>query len=502
MRYTFRDPRNGNLKYKRELPDGKWFSRSFRTTDQKVADQKWSQADVEYNALAQTLRIAQSYTESKNLRRDKFWSACARFMVAMKSAHGGTLPRPGAGEVPIETRHTSHPFSFVRSNFLAWAEHNDPDAVAVFHMGDKTTDQLFHLGLVGSYFVVSELERLQGPAPVLVGTPIVPAELPELGPNEHTLAVLFERWKAETDPAESTQDDVKRAMAIFQAANPPSDPESPRTVEQISRKHVQKMRDALAGGKLGNVTRNKRIAGVSILMGQAVREFWIDSNPCVGTKFEVKDGERVKREEFRRDDIQAWMQHPAFTRHEFGPYGWSEYWIPLLAMWHGMRRNEVGLLETTDIQKRDQIWTIDINGKIGGGKGKKLKTASSRRCIPLHPALIRAGALDWIKTLPAGRLFQNCPVERDGSIGCISKFVREQLDACGISSDLSLHGARHTFRTFARGTEPAIPEKTIDDIVGHAATNQGGRYGETPLRAMALALAQIDLGAEPKPFNA
>ena len=81
----------------------------------------------------------------------------------------------------------------------------------------------------------------------------------------HTLQDVFERWTRETNPAEATKGDVRRAMTIFTAANPVSDPESPRTVEQITRKHVQRMRDALGKRNLTNQTRNKRIAGMSIL---------------------------------------------------------------------------------------------------------------------------------------------------------------------------------------------------------------------------------------------
>jgi|HubBroStandDraft_6_1064221.scaffolds.fasta_scaffold6092713_1 hypothetical protein len=40
--------------------------------------------------------------------------------------------------------------SFVRSNFLAWAQDNDPEAVAVFEMGDKTEEPLFPAGSVAA----------------------------------------------------------------------------------------------------------------------------------------------------------------------------------------------------------------------------------------------------------------------------------------------------------------------------------------------------------------
>ena len=288
-------------------------------------------------------------------------------------------------------------------------------------------------------------------------------------------------------------------MTIFTQANPESDPESPRTVEQITRKHVQRMRDALGKRNLSNQTRNKRIAGMSILFGQAVREFWVQSNPTNGVKFEVKDGDRKKRKAFERDEIKAWMNHPCFSQHQFDAYGWSEFWIPLLCLWHGARRNEIGHLLTSDIRKIDGIWIINIDGRVGGGDGKKIKTAASRREIPLHPKLIEIGFLRWYRTLSPGRLFDNCPIERDGSIGCISKIVRAQLDQVGADSGLSLHSTRHTFRTLPH--DLAIPKEIIDAIVGHAPTSQGGRYGDVPLRTKLKAISRINLGSLPKPYE-
>ena len=358
-------------------------------------------------------------------------------------------------------------------------------------MGDMNQDQLFSTGLVAAYFTLSELERIQ------------PGELraqnaPEWAgePTEgHTLEQVYERWVIETDPAQSTMSDVRRALGLFSEANP-----EPLVIEQITRKHIQRLRDLLGEREISNQTRNKRIAGISILMGQAIRLFWVETNPTVGVKFDVKDGERTKREAFERDEIRAWMHHPVFTQHQFGSYGWSEFWIPLIALHHGMRRNEIGQLLTSDIRKVDATWVINIDGKIGGGDGKKLKTASSRRVIPMHPVLAKARFPEWVKTLPPGRLFENCPIEGNGSIGCVSKFVRDQLDQMKIDPELSLHGARHTFRTFARGLEPPIPEEVTDAIVGHAGGQQGRKYGNVPLKVMARAMVRINFGVAPKPY--
>jgi hypothetical protein len=98
---------------------------------------------------------------------------------------------------------------------------------------------------------MSELERLQPPAPVAVSA--IPS-------GQHTLEQVFADWVEKTSPAEASKADVKRAMLIFGKSNPEVDPESPRTVEQITREHVQRMRDMLSKMNYVSQTRNKRIA--------------------------------------------------------------------------------------------------------------------------------------------------------------------------------------------------------------------------------------------------
>src|ERR1700682_1997928 len=216
MRYTSVDHRTGNHVYRHALPDGTRFVRSFKTSDYKVAEQQWSAVDAEYNALAQDQKITKRYVESKDARRERFWNAAARWLISMKTANGGTLPRPSNVELPTETRVTGHPFAFVRKNFLTWAEHNDPDAVKVYRMGDMNQDQLFTTGLVAAYFTLSELERIQ-PGEVRAQNAPEWAGEPTQG---HTLEQVYERWVGETDPAQSTMSDVRRALGLFSEANP------------------------------------------------------------------------------------------------------------------------------------------------------------------------------------------------------------------------------------------------------------------------------------------
>jgi integrase len=500
------DRRSGNWLYKRQLPTGKTFVRSFGTTDLKTAETKWSEFDIEYNDLAGGERTRARYRNDNQARRAKFLGSVARFLIAEKAKNGGKLRE--------FTRHLVEESAFddsmmtatnqVRTRFFEWAEQHDPDALTVFEMRDMRHLEFFHQGVAAAYMVMMELEKLQGPTAVAIATPAIPDSVPDAPEDGHTWEVMFQRWVRETKPAETSQADVKRAIKMFEEANAE---DLPRVIEQVTRAHVSKMRAKLSETNLSNDTRNKRLAGMSILCGQALREFMIDSNPFLGTKFDIKDGERTKRESFTKDEYKRWLSIPTFTRHKFGPYGASEFWIPLLCIAHGMRRGEAAQLFTTDIIREDGHWCLNIDGVVGSISGitpthgivRKIKNTGSRRRIPIHPMLTKAGFLDWVKSLPPGRLFPQCPQEADGSFGCVSKFTRLQLDEARLDPGLSIHCARHTYRTYSREAE--IVEEVTDSIVGHAGNGQGRKYGKVPIRTKAKAMARVQIGAAPKLYR-
>jgi hypothetical protein len=163
LKYMFRD-RSGNWLYKRQFKDKGWYNRSFRTTSETKAIALWPKANAEFERLNQQRIVQLQYKFSKDKRRGKIWASMARFLLDQRKANGGRLSRPDHIYEPVETRVSSHPFSFVRSAFLSWCRDNDPDAEAVFRMGDMIEEPLFRTGIVAAWFIVSEMERMDDKA--------------------------------------------------------------------------------------------------------------------------------------------------------------------------------------------------------------------------------------------------------------------------------------------------------------------------------------------------
>jgi len=171
-------------------------------------------------------------------------------------------------------------------------------------------------------------------------------------------------------------------------------------------------------------------------------------------------------------------------------YGQALYWLPLLMAYTAARREEVAQLLVSDVEQDEKsgVWFIAIRP----GDGKSLKTASSRRRVPLHDDLLTLGLLDYRASIPAdGRLFPKLKQHKDGLGHAIGKTWDNYLqDVVKLQTAAKpAHGFRHAFKTLCR--EVGIPKEVHDWLTGHSASNVGDQYGEAPLCRMAEELKKL-----------
>jgi integrase len=77
-----------------------------------------------------------------------------------------------------------------------------------------------------------------------------------------------------------------------------------------------------------------------------------------------------------------------------GGAGEAAFSLPLLGLWTGCRLEELGQALVVDVQAADGVHYLNISDL---GEGKSVKTAGSRRPVPMHPELIRLGFLRYIE---------------------------------------------------------------------------------------------------------
>ena len=144
----------------------------------------------------------------------------------------------------------------------------------------------------------------------------------------------------------------------------------------------------------------------------------------------------------------------------------SLYWVPLIALYTGMRMNEICQLDKGDIKQQDGIWYIDINDE----REKRLKNKTSIRIIPVHKKLIELGFLNHIRNSKY-RLFDDIPLGHNGTYSYIfSKRFSKLLKALDINnSNVCFHSFRHNFIDAMRFS--GANKDIIMRLVGHGSSN-------------------------------
>jgi integrase len=149
-------------------------------------------------------------------------------------------------------------------------------------------------------------------------------------------------------------------------------------------------------------------------------------------------------------------------------------WVPLLGAYAGARLSEICQLRAEDIALLSGIWCMKFAPEAGS-----LKTAGSKRVVPLHPTVIEAGFLQFVAKSAAGPLFPSLPPAIFGTRGgngtkIIGRWVRGLgLTDARISPS---HPRRHRFKRPGRrhGLMPDI----VNARTGHHRKTVADSYGE------------------------
>ncbi|MCX4128145.1 tyrosine-type recombinase/integrase [Vibrio parahaemolyticus] len=206
------------------------------------------------------------------------------------------------------------------------------------------------------------------------------------------------------------------------------------------------------------------------------------------------------RQRWSKPDLYKLFKHPNLTppnknivrtQREL-----EDYWLPHLLLYTGARVSEICQLDTADIKLIEDIWCIDINDI---GQDKRLKSASAKRLVPLHPELINRGFLHYAQTRYENKQkklfsFRATGVNKDWSARFINRFGKV-LDDLGFmpSQRPTLHSLRHTFIDELQ--QSGIAENLVADLVGHTKSNLTfDRYGKRiNLTSLYSAVKSLDI---------
>lgn len=222
---------------------------------------------------------------------------------------------------------------------------------------------------------------------------------------------------------------------------------------------------------LSPTTVNSYVHKMSALFNYGVVEERIDKNPSRKLGLEGHEHSEEDRNPFSSAQLEKIFSAPVYAGCQDDGRNWSKvgtqrpkgtkFWVPLIGLYHGMRLNEICQLRLEDIKQESCIYFFDIRPDIAGDKsttemskdgegGKRTKTASSRRRVPVHPRLEELGFLSFVKAQrEAGkhRLFPD--LNKDGrgyySDGFQKWFTRMLEKQGAKEKKTSFHSFRHNW---------------------------------------------------------
>lgn len=242
-------------------------------------------------------------------------------------------------------------------------------------------------------------------------------------------------------------------------------------------------------------TVNRYLTPICAFLNWALVEGYISANPALRLRVAERVRPDTQRSAFGLDDLRLLFERsPMYTgckaarkRNHPGPMIIKDanLWLPLIALFTGMRLEEIAQLKCRDIKQVDGVWVIDINM----ADENRLKNQSSQRLIPIHTELLKIGLVNHAEKTNASGYDRLWPKFRRGKLGnfssSYSKWFGGYKRLLGITDPkITFHSFRHTF--IDRLKQSDVSDGKIQELVGHANHSiTTGRYGK-PYRAAAL----------------
>ncbi len=245
-------------------------------------------------------------------------------------------------------------------------------------------------------------------------------------------------------------------------------------------------------GTLSPASVNGYMTKFRAVMNYASNEGWIERNPAKGLQVIDRVRRRDKRLPFSTEQLRLIFDAPIYRGCLDDWAGYStpgparprrgRFWVPLIALFSGMRMNEICQLHVADIHRLEEVNCFFVTeGPSDIENGKRLKTAASERFIPVHPTLIDIGFMAFVadrRAAGAVRLFSELQASSTGYYSDpFSKWFRRFLQRAGADQPKTcFHSFRHCYRD-------ALREARIDHEVALAlggwASGNGSEGGET-----------------------
>nr|WP_321457438.1 tyrosine-type recombinase/integrase [uncultured Cohaesibacter sp.] len=278
-----------------------------------------------------------------------------------------------------------------------------------------------------------------------------------------------------------TREDFRRVRDIL--VKMPVNAQSSKLFKGKSALEVVELAEGQSVPTLSASSINNRLEFISAIFKFAEEENYVEKNLARGLKVAGEKKAKDRRKSFTIEDLNKIFSAPLYAGCLNDGRGYAKpgtrivkrgrYWVPLIALWTGMRLGECCQLHSSDIKKIDDVWCIIIQetkdgNDIEDADRKRVKTDAGERYVPIHSELIKLGfvnfALEQQKTKYV-RLFPELKLDATGYLsGTFAKWFNGEnrfLDKVGVwkKNEKVFHSFRHTYRdamSYARLTPDVI----------------------------------------------
>lgn len=275
------------------------------------------------------------------------------------------------------------------------------------------------------------------------------------------------------DIASITREDARDAVALLRGL--------PTNLGKLKALKGLSVPDAIEKGRAlslptiqAKTLNDAYLLHIASMWNWAIKETWLTSTPWSGLAISDSIDDAERRDPFTIAQLNILFGQGAWQRKwDNGRTDAADYWVPLLALFHGLRLSEAMGLASDDITDGD-IPIIHIRPH----DGRRLKTAGSRASLALHPELIKLGILSFAKARnkSATMLFTD---SADGVVPASRRFGRQfvalvrRLKLEG--RKLGIHSFRHNFEDAVRNAE--LEERTALALARRAESGSSRVYG-------------------------
>lgn len=239
--------------------------------------------------------------------------------------------------------------------------------------------------------------------------------------------------------------------------------------------------------RLSSRTVKRHLTALSALWDSAIESGELSLNIFRGFKFTGAKRAQDQRAMWTSEDLEKLFATPVWSgcqsaerRSKPGSLVIRDekYWLPLIALYSGMRQEEICQLHVADVREADAIWVFDINA----APPRQLKNLNAVRIVPVHRELIRLGLVEYVKAQQkAARMMVFHNLNAGGADQRLGHnftkwFTRYRRDVGVYEPGRDFHSFRHSATTFLQRAK--IPMALIDALTGHSTPGETARYSK------------------------